>query len=230
MSGTDGQAVIIGRPNGKHGHNLSRRTLSVSEVRFPDLLAYRDDNPLPADHGAKTESDRHGYLYPRWDELGGKIELLFVVRHHRGFLRGEGRLLGLGEKTESLTRYIHVVADVRLLIGRHGLERFVLGHFMFDLEDHLAFRQNRGRCLFLGLEVFGQISPRIIHDSVRVNVGAHYLGGLFGYGSEILYLTVANRVIKGIRGGHRADQDQHDESHALLAVVRAVEEAHAGAG
>ncbi len=59
---------------------------------------------------------------------------------------------------------------------------------------------------------------------------AHYLGRLFGYGDEILDLAVADRVIQGVRGGHRADQDQHDESHALLTVVRAVEEAHTGAG
>ena len=101
---------------------------------------------------------------------------------------------------------------------------------MFDLEDHLPFRQYRGRSLFLGLEVFGQISARIIDDGVRVNVGGHYLGGLFGHGDEILNLAVTDGVIERIRGGHGADQNQHDESHALLAVVRAVEEADAGAG
>ena len=37
-------------------------------------------------------------------------------------------------------------------------------------------------------------------------------------------------MIHGVSGRQDADQDQHDQSHALLAVVRAVPEADAGAG
>ena len=37
-------------------------------------------------------------------------------------------------------------------------------------------------------------------------------------------------VIQCVGGRHRADQDQHDQAHALLPVVGTVEEADAGAG
>ena len=60
-------------------------------------------------------------------------------------------------------------------------------------------------------------------------MGAQHLGRLFRYRDEILYLVVADRMIQSIGGGNRADQDQHDESHALLPVVGAVSKAHTGA-
>ena len=41
---------------------------------------------------------------------------------------------------------------------------------------------------------------------------------------------VRQRAVQRIGGGHRADQDQHDEAHALLAVVRAMGEGDARAG
>ena len=37
-------------------------------------------------------------------------------------------------------------------------------------------------------------------------------------------------VVERVGRGHRADEDEHDQAHALLAVVGAVEEADAGAG
>jgi hypothetical protein len=37
-------------------------------------------------------------------------------------------------------------------------------------------------------------------------------------------------VVERVGGGDGADEDEHDEAHALLAVVGAVEEADAGAG
>ncbi len=39
-----------------------------------------------------------------------------------------------------------------------------------------------------------------------------------------------NGVVQRISGRHGADQDQHDQTHALLSIVRAVGEADAGAG
>ena len=37
-------------------------------------------------------------------------------------------------------------------------------------------------------------------------------------------------MVQRVGGGHGADQDQHDEAHAFLAVIGTVEEADAGAG
>ena len=42
--------------------------------------------------------------------------------------------------------------------------------------------------------------------------------------------AIGQRAIEGKGGRHGADQDQHDQSHALLPVVGAVSEADAGAG
>ena len=39
-----------------------------------------------------------------------------------------------------------------------------------------------------------------------------------------------HRAVERIGRRHRADQDQHDQPHALLTVIRAMEEADAGAG
>ena len=37
-------------------------------------------------------------------------------------------------------------------------------------------------------------------------------------------------VVERVGGGNGADEDEHDQAHALLSVVGAVEEADAGAG
>ena len=42
-------------------------------------------------------------------------------------------------------------------------------------------------------------------------------------------LAVGHRSVQRISGGHDADQDEHDQPHALLTVVRPVREADAGA-
>ena len=47
---------------------------------------------------------------------------------------------------------------------------------------------------------------------------------------KALHLRRAHRMVQRIRRRHRADQDQHDQPHALLPVVRSVKEAHARAG
>ena len=49
-------------------------------------------------------------------------------------------------------------------------------------------------------------------------------------GGEVLHLAGADGVVEGVGRGHGADEDEHDETHALLAVIRAVTEADAGAG
>jgi len=57
----------------------------------------------------------------------------------------------------------------------------------------------------------------------------HFAGGCRGR-DELLHAVRRQSPIEGVGGGHRADQDKHDQAHALLAVVGAVKEAHQGAG
>ncbi len=47
---------------------------------------------------------------------------------------------------------------------------------------------------------------------------------------ECVHVLLMHGAIERVGGRHGADQDQHDEPHAFLAVIPAVKEAHAGAG
>ena len=46
------------------------------------------------------------------------------------------------------------------------------------------------------------------------------LRGQVRYGNEVLRVARGHRVVQRVGGGHGADQDQHDEAHALLTVKR----------
>ena len=47
---------------------------------------------------------------------------------------------------------------------------------------------------------------------------------------KVVDVSLVHGAIERIGRRHGADQDQHDESHAFLAVVAAMKETHAGAG
>jgi hypothetical protein len=64
----------------------------------------------------------------------------------------------------------------------------------------------------------------------RAHMAVEDLPRLFGGGDKALHLRRADGVVEGIGRGNGADEDEHDEAHALLAVVGTVEEADAGAG
>ena len=53
---------------------------------------------------------------------------------------------------------------------------------------------------------------------------------MLGDGDEILRILVGDGMVESVGGGNGADENQHDQAHAFLSVVRAVEEADAGAG
>ena len=73
----------------------------------------------------------------------------------------------------------------------------------------------------------GRGSPRIAKPapcaSMILRGGVRRLRELGG-------MAFRQRAVQRIGGRRDADEDQHDEAHALLAVVGAVEERHAGAG
>ena len=56
------------------------------------------------------------------------------------------------------------------------------------------------------------------------------LGGRQGRLGEGLDVARSRSAVQRIGCGDDADQDEHDETHALLAVIGAVREGHAGAG
>ena len=71
---------------------------------------------------------------------------------------------------------------------------------------------------------------RVTKRDARIFVVMQRAGHLSRNSSEGHNRRLVDRVIQRIRGRHSADEDQHDESHALLAVVRSVRVAHTAAG
>ena len=50
------------------GDQLGGGALAIGQVGLADLLAHRDDDALPADHGAHAQRHRHRHLYPERNE------------------------------------------------------------------------------------------------------------------------------------------------------------------
>jgi hypothetical protein len=78
-------------------------------------------------------------------------------------------------------------------------------------------------------DVSGHVIVGIAYGSVGADVFAE-VSRPAGDGDEILRVFVGDGVVERVGGGHGADQDEHDQAHAFLSVVGAVEEADAGAG
>ena len=111
-----------------------------------------------------------------------------------------------------------------------AVERLVEEDFVVDFLDHLAGSQHGVLVELFGADVVGEVGAGVADDGVGRDVVVEDLLGLLGDGGEGLDLAEADRVVEGVGGGHGADQDEHDQAHALLAVVGAVTEADAGAG
>ena len=124
----------------------------------------------------------------------------------------------------------HVVTDVGHVMGRDLGDRARL----FDLaRDFLDQRGER----HVGALV--DLALRDIDRDGRTGVAHHVVAcgmllddhrGLGRCSLELLHVVRRRRVVQSVGGRHRAEQDQHDETHALLAVVRAMREADTGAG
>ena len=56
------------------------------------------------------------------------------------------------------------------------------------------------------------------------------VAGLFRGGNEGLNFQGADSMVQRIGRGNCADEDEHDQAHALLAIVRTVKEADTGTG
>jgi hypothetical protein len=62
-------------------------------VGLTNLLADRDDDPLPADHGAKAERDSDGDFHPNGNELGRVVEGALVGIENGNLIGAEFALL-----------------------------------------------------------------------------------------------------------------------------------------
>ena len=94
----------------------------------------------------------------------------------------------------------------------------------------LAQRQHRVRREVLGANVCRHFVARVADHRARSHILIEHTRGLLRDRDEVRRLLRRDRMVQRVGGRHRADQDQHDQAHALLPVVGAVREADAGAG
>ncbi len=64
----------------------------------------------------------------------------------------------------------------------------------------------------------------------RIYVPIKDASRLFRGGDEVLHLRGTDGVVERVSRWNGPDENEHDESHALLSIVGAMEEADAGAG
>src|SRR5262245_58979085 len=69
MRRADRQSQIIGGENRSHCNQLSRSALRVSQMRFADFFAHRNDDAFPTDHCAAAESKSDRNSDPKRNEL-----------------------------------------------------------------------------------------------------------------------------------------------------------------
>ncbi len=230
MGRRDRQTVVVGDADGRRRHDLRGGTLAVGEMGLADLLTDGDDDALPADHGAEPERDRHRDLDPGRDELGRVIERALVGAQGGDFLLGQVVFLVLHQEADRLGDEVHVVAGVVHRVGRDLGQRAVLIHLFRNAADEHGER-GIGPLVDRALRhVAGHGRARVAEHVVASRLPLDDLGGRVRRGAELRDLALGHRTVERVSRGHDADQDQHDQAHALLAVIGAVCEAHAGAG
>ena len=72
--------------------------------------------------------------------------------------------------------------------------------------------------------------PRIPEHIVTGSFGANHGARRLRIGQKLSHLARRHAAVERVGRRYRADQDQHDQTHAFLTVVGAMEEAHQGAG
>ena len=121
---------------------------------------------------------------------------------------------------DGLAGHIHVVAHVGLLVGGDGLEFLVECDFVAQILNQLAQRENRVGLELLGADVVGDRGARVgAKQAGLVHMRVEDLAGLLRRRDKLLHVRGCYRVVQRVGSGHRADQDQHDQSHALLPVI-----------
>ena len=64
MRCANGQSEPIRSADRKHRRDFRRRSLAVGEVVLPDLFTHSNHDPLPSNHRAHSECQRHSDLHP----------------------------------------------------------------------------------------------------------------------------------------------------------------------
>ncbi|ESY84692.1 hypothetical protein X739_20835 [Mesorhizobium sp. LNHC220B00] len=175
----------------------------------------------------------HRDLHPDRDELRRVVDGLVIVGHRLEIGGLHRQQLFLVDQFQRLADQIDVVAGVADQIGRHGVDgsvRLQLGRRVVDVA-----LQSDGRLVAPAPGAHG-----ILHGCLGIlrigdgDTGLHIFAqrGLHADRSGLVGFEIVDvgRAVERIGRRHHADQDQHDQAHALLAVIGAMREADAGAG
>ena len=71
-----GRPKMVRRKNRSHRDQFRGTALSISKVRFTDLLAHRNDDALVADHRPKPQGESNGIFNPGRNVIGEFIHVL----------------------------------------------------------------------------------------------------------------------------------------------------------
>ncbi len=192
-------------------------------MRLADLLADRAHDALPADHRAQPQRDRHRDLHPQRDELRGVVDLLLERGHVRLRIRAELRA-ALLQNAQAFGGQIHVIANVANRGRRHLRERSIGFHLLTDVAHHRGNGRHHVLAKIFGSQELREHRARI---GRRSGASARFEQRTLGHvcdGDELGHLARWHGAIQRVSERHGADEDQHDEPHPLLPIVRAVRE------
>ena len=229
MSGRHRQAEHVRCADGQHGHRFRRGALRVGQVGLADLFADRHHDALPANHGAQPERDRHRDLHPQRNKARRVVDLLLEQLQLAGGVGVEVADFVLVHQANGFAGQVHVVTHVAHGFGRYFGQRAITLDLCADTARKGGEGRDQLRSGFLAAHVFRE-------DRARIGGGRHRhafdqrLLGDFGDGGELQRLIGRHGAVQRIGHRQRADQNQHDQAHAFLAVVGTVGERDPGAG
>ena len=170
-------------------------------------------------------------FYPKRNEARGLVDVALVILEHGGVGGRNCRFAGFLHDAQRFAGEVHVIAEIANLIVRHVLEILELRHFRSDIVDQRTHGQHSVGLEFLGTNEIRDVIARM-RQSRRFarHICWRGFGGLTGDRYKILGLSWGDGVVQRVGRGHGTDEDEHDQAHAFLAVVRTVKEADSGAG
>ena len=229
MRGRYRQAEAVRSADHRRCDDFSRSALAVGQVGLADFLADSDDDPLPADHGAHAERDGDGDFHPGRDELRRVVDALMIGVDRQLVLGCDRRLARLLHQPQRFAGQVHVVTDVAYLFRRDLVDRLIDGNLIADILGQRLDRRDGFGGQRMGADITANLGAGV-GGSVALGIVGQHGRCLIRRRHEGRDLIFMHRTVQRVGGGHGADQDQHDQAHALLAVVGAVEEADQRAG
>src|SRR6202030_1513010 len=113
---------------------------------------YSEHDALPADHGAKSESDGNGDFYPQWNKARNFVDVDLVIFQRGGISSRKIRCAAFLHDAQGFAGQVHVITKVAHLVVGLVLEILELSHFRADVVDQSAHGQHGVGLEFLGAD------------------------------------------------------------------------------